>query len=189
MRSTAEKEGLPSSVQEPSQQWQDAVLECLRRGGPVCQHAATYIARNGVRIRFRRQHTGARWTLGGAIELNLDLFLPQNNPADPRLLGAVVHEATHLEQGPAVALSVQGEVEGWRAEFLARAELNAPIADTHWQAVASASTSPTDHELRKARSKMMEMTGRRYLVWLLPLRANWLTALAGRVAGRMQRNG
>ena len=188
MRNDVEGKGPPCSTQEPLQ-WQDAVLESLRRGGPVCQHAAAYIVRNGVHIRFRRQRTGARWTLEGDIELNSEHFLPQHDPADPRLLGAVVHEAAHLEQGLAVALSVEGEVEGWRAEFLARAELNAPIEDARWRAVADTPPSPTDHDLRKARSKMVEMAGRRYLVWLLPLRANRLTALVGQIAGRARRKG
>lgn len=189
MKDITRRKPLLQETYEAPQEWQEAVLERLRRGGPVCQHAAAYIARHGVRLRFRKQSTGARWTAGGDIELNPLCYPPQSDPTDPGLLGAIVHEATHLEQGPAMALSVEGEVGGWRAEFLARSELNAPIEDECWRAVASTPTSPTKQDLLRARSKMIEMAGRRYLVWLLPLRANRLTALAAWIAGRVRRRG
>ena len=153
-----------------SQTWRDAVLTNLARGGPTCQRAARYIIDHNVRVGFARQSTAARWTLGGAIKLNPLYYPPQTDPADPRLLGAIVHEATHLEQGLALALSVEGEVGGWKAEFEARAELGAPIVNLHWRAVARTPARPTDADLREARAEMLRMAGRRYLVWLLPLR-------------------
>ena len=176
-----------SQAQEAPPWWRERVLEALRRGGPTCQRAAAYIARHGTPIRFRKQPTGARWTLSGGIELNPDLFSVETDPADPRLLGAIVHEATHLEQGPAAALSVEGELHGWRAEFLARAELGAPIPDKRWETVARTPVPPTTRDLREARAGMMAVAGRRYLIWLLPLRANRLTSLLARVAARLRR--
>jgi hypothetical protein len=163
------------------------VLANLRAGGPVCQRAAEYIARHDVRIGFAKQGTGARWTLDGRIELNPRYYPPDISPADPRLLGAIVHEATHLEQGPALALSVEGEVEGWRAELEARAELGDPIPGTYWQRLTSIPGPPTDQDLREARAEMLRVAGRRYLIWLLPLRPNGLTRFLERVGRGMGR--
>ena len=103
---------------------------------------------------------------------------------DPQLLGVIVHEVVHLEQGAALALSVAGEVEGWKIEYNARRELNAPIQNPHWAAVAHTPDSPTDRELRQARREMLQVTGYRYLVWLLPLRPNFWT----RFVEAIQRN-
>jgi hypothetical protein len=154
--------------------WRDAVLNHLMQGGPVCRRAARYVVANNVKIGFSRQSTSAKWTLSGHIELSSD-FYPlgiKTHPANRQLLGGVVHEATHLEQGTALALSVAGEVGGWKAEYKARLELGAPIQDPHWKAVALTPDPPSLHDLRQARREMLLMTGYRYLVWLLPLRPN-----------------
>jgi len=163
------------------QAWRDEVLESLKRGGPVCQHAAQYILDNNVEIGFARQSTSARWTLREKIELNPKLYSLETEPDSPKLLGTTTHEATHLEQGAALALSVEGEVGGWKAEYSARAELGDPITDSHWRAVALTPDFPTDQDLRRARSEMLEMAGWGYLIWLLPLRPNFWTRLVGRI--------
>ncbi len=159
------------------QTWRTEALANLTIGSVVCQHAAHYITANDVEIRFARQSTAARWTLKGNIELSSRLYSLETDPADPRPLGSIVHEAAHLEQGAALALSVAGEVEGWKTEYSARAELNVPIRNPHWAAVVHTPDPPTDHELRQARREMLQMTGYRYLVWLLPLRPNLWTRL------------
>ncbi len=152
-------------------EWQSAVIENLRQGGPICQQAAAYLEEHRVPIGFSRQkNTGARWTLSGRIELNARFYSSETAPGHPMLLGAVVHEATHLAQGIALALSVQGEVNAWRAEYLARIELHAPIVNQHWQIVAQTPDPPTDDDLRRARRAILAMAGYRYLIWLLPLR-------------------
>lgn len=172
-----------------SQAWQDKVLRNLKRGGPVCQHTAQYILDNNVEIGFARQSTSARWTLREKIELNPKLYSLETEPDSPtdavypQLLGTTIHEATHLEQGVALALSVEGEVGGWKAEYNARAELGDPITDSHWKAVALIPDFPTDavyppdQDLRRARSEMLKMAGWGYLIWLLPLRPNFWTRL------------
>ena len=156
-------------------EWRDAVLTNLMQGGPVCRHAAQYILDNDAEVGFARQSTGARWTLDGRIELNSKRHSVATSPANPRLMGIIVHEATHLEQGISLALSVEGEVGGWKSEFLARAELGAPIQNPHWKAIAKVPDPPTDRDLRMARSEMLQIAGYRYLIWLLPLRPNALT--------------
>jgi hypothetical protein len=167
--------------ESPTPEWRAAVVERLSQGGPLCRHAAQYVAENGVPIDFAPQSTGARWTVDGRIELRAGRYSAQSDPRQAQLLGAVVHEALHLEQGPELALTVAGEVEGWRVEFRAREELGAPIRNPHWEAIANIPEPPADHDLRYARREMLRMAGRRYLIWLLPLRPNRLTALAGRV--------
>ncbi|MBN1955438.1 MAG: hypothetical protein JW900_10355 [Anaerolineae bacterium] len=172
-------------MEEGHDSWYAAVLANLKKGGPVCQGAAAYIEQHGTPIGFARQSTGARWTVRGAIELNPVYYPPGMDPSSPRLLGAVVHEATHLEQGLAHALTVEGEVAGWRAEFDARAELGAAIPSPHWRTVAQTPTPPTRANLRIARAAIRQMTSYRYLIWLLPLKTNILTRLIGRMAERI----
>jgi hypothetical protein len=174
------KKPLPRSATEV-RVWRAAVLEALQRGGPVCRHAAQYILDQDVRIGFSRQGTGGRWTLRGEIELSSSYYSLATDPGDARLLGAVVHEATHLEQGAALALSVQGEVGAWKAEYEALTELRASPACPHWKAVALSSREPASLSLREARSRILRRTGHRYLIWLLPVRPNLWTRLVARV--------
>ncbi|RLC96255.1 MAG: hypothetical protein DRI77_08840 [Chloroflexi bacterium] len=155
--------------------WQAESLANLLAGGPVCQHAARYIIRNSVEIGFARQSTAARWTLGGKIELSSAFYSLETDPASPASLGSIVHEATHLEQGAALALTVAGEVGGWRVEYEARRELGRPIGDPHWGAVYTTPEIPTRGDLRQARREMLRITSYRYLIWLLPLQPNLVT--------------
>jgi len=155
--------------------WQAKSLASLLESGPVCQHAARYIIANDVEIGFARQSTSARWTLDGKLELSSAFYSLETDPASPQSLGSIVHEATHLEQGAALALTVAGEVGGWKAEYAARHELGQPIGDPHWEAVYSTPELPTRRDLRRARREMLQMTGYHYLIWLLPLRPNFLT--------------
>ena len=183
MRRASREKLSPESAVEV-REWRVAVLEALQRGGPVCQNAAQYILDHGVRIGFSRQSTGARWTLRGDIELSSLHYSLATDPGKARLLGAVVHEATHLEQGAALALSVQGEVAAWKAEYEALAELQVSPACSHWKAVALSPHEPASLSLREARSRILRRTGYRYLIWLLPLRPNLWTHLVARVQRR-----
>jgi hypothetical protein len=151
-------------------EWRDALVSGLMQGGSVCQRVAGFIVERDVRIDFAKQRTGARWTWRGHVEVSLKSIALQKTPTSPLLLGQVVHEVTHLEQGLPLALSVLGEVGGWRAEFRARAELGAPMDNPHWKAVAATPERPGDDELRRARDEMLAYAGRGYLIWLLPLR-------------------
>jgi hypothetical protein len=169
------------------QRWRAAVLENLEQGGPTCQHAAQYIREHNVAIGFARQSTRARWTLSKKIKLNPRYYSLATDPANVDLLSAIVHEARHLEQGIALALTVWGEVGGWRADYDAAAELHAPIRDIRWEAVARVLEPPTDDDLRRARREMLALAGWRYLVWLLPLRPNWWTRLVAWFAGMFWR--
>jgi len=168
--------------------WREEAVENLMNAGPTCQHAAQFIVDNDITIGFTFQlFSAARWTLSGGIELDpMDhgRHLGQGiysipDPSDPGVLGAIVHEAKHLEQGMDLALSVEGEVGGWTVHFEAMQELGNPIPDPrrHWRNVANTPTSPTDQDLRDARREMLAYTGYDYLVWLLPLRPDFWTNL------------
>ncbi|MBN1179630.1 MAG: hypothetical protein JXD18_10480 [Anaerolineae bacterium] len=165
---------------ESKTEWRAAVLKNLAQGGPACQHAAKYLADNDIDIGFAEQSTGARWTMDGRIEVSAKHYSLETDPANPWLLGAVAHEAAHLEQGLGLALSVAGEVAAWRVEYLVREELGAPIKDPHWKVVAQTPAQPTRADLRKARAEVLEKTGYGYLIWVLPLRAS---RLIGAVVG------
>jgi hypothetical protein len=83
--------------------------------GEAGRHAANYILDNNVHISFRNQlWGGGGWGLDGNITLDDSL---ENKTDDPFLVGLVAHEAYHLEQGPAWALSKIGEIEAWKLGF------------------------------------------------------------------------
>lgn len=161
--------------------WREDIVTLLKDAGPTCRHAAQVIVERGAPVGFAKQpRSGAKWTLRGEIQLSTETYsIPEINA---RLLGAVVHEATHLEQGLLLRLSVEGEVRGWAAEFQARQELEKAglgpaISDPHWQNIASLPAFPADRQLRYARSEMLAYDPR-YLIWLLPLRpGRWPLAL------------
>jgi RHS repeat-associated protein len=160
------------------EEWREAIVTLLMNAGPICQHAAQVILERDVQIGFAAQpHSGARWTLSGDIELAPDMYSFADVSAE--LLGAIAHEATHLEQGLFLRLSVEGEARGWTAEFGAREELEQAglggrILDPHWENIAGLPTSLTDRDLRYARSEMLAYDSG-YRIWLAPLRPeSWL---------------
>ena len=151
--------------------WRETLLANLAQGGKVCQNAAEYIADHNVAIGFSQQSTGARWTLDGCIDLNEQYYSLKTDPADPRMLAIVVHEARHLEQGFGRALSVEGELEAWQTQYRALEELGRPIRGAHWDALMRLSPPLNRKDLRAAASTMRKAAGGwRYLIWLLPLR-------------------
>jgi len=163
----------------------------LMDAGPICRHAAQYIADHHTHIRFATQSTAARWTRARHVELNPERYSWRVNRGQrdyASMLGLIVHEIKHLEQGRLLALSVKGEWEGWRIECLARIELEQAglgdrIKNIHRQNIADISPPPTDRDLRYVRSEMLKYAGFRYLVWLLPLRPEryWQAPLASLV--------
>ncbi len=164
------------------QAWRAAVLANLAAGGPVCRRAAQYIEAHNVPIGFSRQKSsGARWTWRGAIELSSLYFSLATDPADKTLLGAIVHEAVHLEQGVALALTVEGELLAWKAELEALEELGVRAKRRRWEAVAKMPDQPSADDLRRTRAEMVRIAGWRYLIWLLPLHPTFWTRLLGRL--------
>ena len=174
----------PTFPKRISSEQHAAALAKLKQAGPVCKHAAEYLSSHNVALGYAKQSSGARWTLAGVIELSPKSHPPTAEPLSVYALGCIVHEALHLEQGVALASTVEGEVRGWRAEYEARVELGQPITDEHWAAVARTPVQATDRDLRTALDHMVAMAGRGYLVWMLPLRPNLITRAAASISRR-----
>ncbi len=90
----------------------DELLARLDETGEAGRAAREYIRHRRVRVRLRRQSTGARWTPFGNIELS-----PTQLGNEAYALSLVVHEVCHLKQGILSALSVRGELEAWQEQF------------------------------------------------------------------------
>lgn len=163
----------PWSKEHHRADWQQEVERELMKGGPVCQHAAATIRNKGIRIGFSPQRTGAKWTLSGHIKLATKGYSMDTSPSNAPMLAKVVHEVQHLQDGFLMALSVEGEVRGWAAEYWAREELNAPLRRNRslWREVALTPENPTNADLKKAKAAIRQMTvWHSYLIWILPLR-------------------
>jgi hypothetical protein len=168
------------TLEDRQAEFRRRVVSNLARGGNACRNAADYLIRNDTRIGFSRQvGTGARWTAGGDIELNSKSFSPDGDPGDPRLLAAVVEEAKHLEQGPALALTVKGEVKGWQARAAAWEELvGNKVTGRYWRIVIGTPENPSPEDLRRARAAIRAIVRTpHYMIWALALQPNWVTRL------------
>lgn len=144
----------------------------LKRTGELGAGTARFIREHAIRIGFRAQSAGARWTIDRRIELNpqfaRDLTLSAYG------LSLVVHEVRHLQQGWVTALSVYGELDAWQTQFGFLSSLSATVPGTevHRAAVRELLSLPLDWDrtiLSNARRLMQEYGGRRYRVDLLPL--------------------
>ncbi len=130
--------------------------------------AREFIARRRVKVGLRKQPTGARWTLLGHIELN-----PSQVQDELYALSLIVHEVRHLEQGILRALSVQGELEAWQAQFAFLKKqtgkyANSPSHETLIEELMR--LSPDDRaDLLRARTLMQEFAGKKYRINWLPL--------------------
>lgn len=163
----------------PQQVWQIQAVSDLWQAGPTCRRAARYLIEHNTEIGFARQDaSSARWwfnwrTRKWIIQLDprcYSMDAPRGTPAYAAALAAIAHEARHLEQGPLLALSVLGEVEGWKTGETARQELGLPSRqDTSLAYVINLPDSLTDEELKKARAAMLARSPS-YRAWALPLR-------------------
>jgi hypothetical protein len=164
---------VPNSVKVPQRpSWLGELLANLERSGPVGQGAARYLNERRVRLRIRRQSAGARWTLGGNIELHPRYA--EAPPDAPYPLSLLVHETRHLQQGIVAALSVYGELDAWQAQFTFLKTLGArpPGSENRARVIAQLLALPLGWDrgvLRTARRLMKAYAGKRYRIELLPL--------------------
>jgi hypothetical protein len=97
--------------------WYEQVMNNLANAGSAGQHAADYIKAHNVGIGFLSQKdSGALWLFGN-IYLDSDVYSLQTSPSDPTMLASLAHEADRLERGPLEALSVRGELAGWKVHY------------------------------------------------------------------------
>jgi hypothetical protein len=152
--------------------WIDEMLDELGLAGEAGLDAASYLRTHGIHVRMRAQSAGARWTPCKMIELHPRYL--QGPPDAPYALSLVVHEVQHLRQGVVKALSVQGELEAWQAQFRFLAGLlggfaSVPGMNLQIQDLMGLSLEWDRDVLRRARALMRAYAGPRYRVDLMPL--------------------
>jgi len=152
--------------------WVAALMRELGASGPTGLEYEQYLRSRKVRIGVRSQSSGARWTLGGHIDLSPRYL--HDAPSSPYALSLVVHEIQHLRQGPLTALSVYGELQAWQTQFRFLLELVGGYTGVPGQvtAIRELLQLPLGWDraaLAAARHLMREYAGRRYRVDLLPL--------------------
>ena len=147
----------------------DSLLVRLGATGEAGEAARRYLCERRVKVRVRKQSSGARWTLFGNIELSPS-YADEN---DPYALSLLVHEVEHLKQGPVKALSVQGELEAWQIQFEYLKSLTkrySPVPQHEAIITELMSLSPSNREhLKRARALMQQFAGKKYRIDLLPL--------------------
>ena len=131
-----------------------------------------YVREHNVKISLYDQPTGARWTLGGSIQLHPRFATAA--PDAPYPLSLIVHEIRHLKQGWLTALSVYGELEAWQAQFFFLKSIDGQYhAELSRNEILNHLTSlPVNWDritLEDARSLMQAYAGKGYRVDLLPL--------------------
>jgi len=174
----------------PREAWRVEALTNLMNAGPNTQHAAQYIMNNDVTFEFETPLLdvyAARWVRQGSsmkIMFNASYYSSQTSPNDAGMLGLIVHETRHLEQGPDLALSVEGEYGGWQAEAEARVELEAMGIGRRFdirgfrERIRTMSPNPTDQDLQTFKSEVgAAYKPWEYLLWALPLRPNRVDTL------------
>ncbi len=152
--------------------WLDQLLANLEHAGAEGQAAAGYLRARGIVISLHDQSTGARWKLGGRLELHPRYAA---GPADaPYALALVVHEVRHLRQGLLTALSVYGELDAWQLQFGFIRSLTGRYSELRHQdhivaELMSLSVTWDRRILEDARSLMQQYAGKAYRIDLLPL--------------------
>lgn len=150
--------------------WLDNLLTRLPSTGEAGEVALRYLTERRTRIRVRKQHSGARWTLFGDIEVS-PAYVDGKN--DPYALSLLVHEVHHLKQGWHLALSVQGELEAWQIQFAYLKTLTgnySPYPQHNAIITEMMSFSPSNREhLKRSRALMQKFAGKKYRIDLLPL--------------------
>lgn len=151
--------------------WVNMLLDRVGEMGDDGQKAVRFIRTHKTRIGFKRvrPNIGAFWTVLGSINLNSRYYSYDTPLDDIRLRTLIIHEALHLQQGIAKALSVYGELEAWQMEFRIYHRI---VGNYPHAAIADLMTLPLAHDrqvLKKAASLMQAYAGKGYRADLLPL--------------------
>ena len=152
--------------------WTDQLLSELELSCPAGAEAVGYLREHRIHLRIRRQPTAARWTLDRKVEIHPRYA--QGSPSAAYALSLVVHEIRRIQQGPALVLSVLGELEAWQAQFgflmrLPGGDSGIPGRAELIQQLLSLPLGWDRTTLASARRLMRDYAGKRYRVDLLPL--------------------
>jgi len=151
--------------------WTESLLEAVALVGEEGRATVDLLRARRTKIGFKqaRPSIGAFWTVFGNIRLNSRYYTYETPLDDLRIKTLIIHEARHLQQGMAVALSVFGELDAWQLEFGIYYRIRRSYPHP---AIAELMTLPLGYDravLKKAASLMQAYAGKGYRVDLLPL--------------------
>jgi hypothetical protein len=151
--------------------WKENLLEAVVQVGEEGRVAVDFLRRRKTKIGFKqvRPSVGAFWTVFGNINLNSRYYTYETPLDNLRVKTLIIHEARHLQQGLATALSVYGELDAWQLEFgiYHRIKGNYPHP-----AIGELMMLPLGYNrtvLKEAACLMQTYAGKGYRVDLLPL--------------------
>lgn len=152
--------------------WRANVLLYLWQAGPRGQWAADYIIEHNIQFSFDHppsyaSDTGAQWTVGGHINLSAHSYSLDSPTSDDFMLSLIAHEAFHLAQGPAKALSVVGEVEAYKYQNEVWKELTGGFQGDYvhpsWKGLVDFTLNESSREnIRQAEELLIEAGGSHY---------------------------
>ena len=153
------------------QAWVDSVLTHAEACGAEGATAVAYLRKHRTKIGFwrARSNVGAFWTPFRNIRLNSAHYSYDTPMSTVRLLTLVIHEARHLQQGPAMALSVYGELDAWQMEFGLFRRLTGKELPPALVELTALPLSWDRNVLRDAQRLMQVYAGKGYRADLLPL--------------------
>ena len=137
--------------------------------------AVQFLRTRKTKVNFKkvRPNIGAFWTIFGNIRLNSHYYTYETPLDDLRIKTLIIHEARHLQQGLATALSVYGELDAWQLEFGIYYRVRGRYPHP---AIAELMTLPLVYDravLKKAVMLMQAYAGKGYRADLLPLYPVW----------------
>lgn len=151
--------------------WMENLLEAVTQIGEEGRLAADFVRARRIKIGFKqaRSSIGAFWTVFGNIRLNSRYYTYETPLDDIRIKTLIIHEARHLQQGIATALSVYGELDAWQLEFGIYHRIRGRYPHS---AIGELMTLPLECDravLKKAAHLMQAYAGKGYRIDLLPL--------------------
>jgi hypothetical protein len=151
--------------------WKDTLLDAVAQVGEEGIAAVKFLRARGTQIGFKnvRPNVGAFWTVFGNIRLNSHYYNYDTPLDDLRIKTLIIHEARHLQQGFATALSVYGELDAWQLEFGVYHRLKGKYPHS---AIAELMVLPLKYDrdvLKQAATLMQAYAGKGYRIDLLPL--------------------
>jgi hypothetical protein len=163
-------------------EWSEQIVLNLAACGPHGAAVSAYMQTHRTRLAFKAQSgTDAFYWLGGHVHLNPASFSLATPPHDPRLLGIIAEEVTHLSGlFKLEPFSVYGELKGWQVNqrvFTACSghPYGAPASgiwenkSRQWGELSSLALDHDRLNLERARQLMQEIGGPAYRIDLLPL--------------------
>lgn len=156
------------SEKQAQGEWLGRLFERLEQ---VDSDSVNFVRSQKVRINFsnRGAHVSAIWTIGMRIYLNARYFSVETSPDDPYILGVVMHEIRHLQQGFFTALSVYGELDAWQLGFRVQHQLSGKPYPANLMELMALPLVFNRDVLQRARVLMQIYASKKYRVDLLPL--------------------